>query len=176
MNIQKGDSIMFCIKDIIPLSVILNRSVVYVKGINPTKISFSDKRKIAEHIKLWNIIANSMKAENSGDDNIINAEDIINYVKGNKVLASTISLNAILSDCPSTHISKNDKVLYLIRSLTAKISILFYADKCDYKKLFIYIRALHHLPKCLLSLNDRQKISEEEAVSYMEKELEKIEV
>lgn len=144
------------------LVCLLNKSVVYIKGLNPNKIGSAEKRKIAEHLKLWNILLCFIDRDGCNND-------VISYIKSNKLLSSSLPLDNlpdVITEC-----ADNDKVISLIRLIIGKISVMFYSPKPDHIKMFAYIRALHHLPKCFLPLENNFHISEDEAISYLKNEL-----
>lgn len=144
------------------LACLLNKSVVYIKGLNPNKIGSAEKRKIAEHLKLWSILLCFIDRDGCNNE-------VFSYIKSNKLLSSSLPLDNLPGGV--TECADNDKVLSLIRLLIGKISVMFYSPKPDHIKMFAYIRALHHLPKCFLSLENKSHISEDEAISYMKDEL-----
>lgn len=156
---------------------IFNRSVVYVKGFNPKKIRAFKRYELSHHINLWNIIVNALATHNSEGNECcgIVYEDIIKYIYRQKVLRSSISTNDLtINDNQYICIDDYDEVVYFIRILVSKINLIFFSKECNYQKLFTYIKALHYLPKSLLSSNDKQKISATEAISYMKTELKDI--
>ena len=160
---------------IIPLAVILNRSAVYVKGFDPKKIRGRKKHILSEQIKLWNIIANALTAvntEKTGEYEILAYDDIIKYIADSKVLSSSIYTGDLhISDDRYIDTGDNNDVIYYIGQLVSKIDILFFTKNCDYKELFVYIRALHNLPKCFFPVNDKQRIIKTDAIAYMKNEL-----
>ncbi len=155
----------------VTLAVILYRSVVYIKGFAPQKIYGAKKRLLKEHIILWNIIVNSFISENN-DRKLITCSDIIKYISENKTLSSTISVGSLSADNDKfIGIGEYEDVLLFMRMLVSEITVMFFSKGCDYKKLFVYIRALHNLPRCFFSANDSARISKADAIAYMEKTL-----
>lgn len=156
----------------VPLAVLLYRSVVYVKGFDPKKIRGAKKRQLSEHIKLWNIIVNAL-TDADNDYKIISCNDITEYISNNKTLSSSLSVSGLSeNDDRYINIGDHEDVIILMRMIVSEIDVLFFSKNCDYKKLFVYIRALHNLPKCLFSAEDRNKISKTDAITYMKRELE----
>lgn len=156
---------------------IFNRSAVYVKGFDPKKINAFKRYELLQHIRLWNIIVNVLVTHNTEENECsgIACNDILKYISENKALRSSISTNDLTANDPQySCIDNYDEVICYIRMLVSKIDLTFFSKKCDYQKLFVYIRALHHLPKSLLSGNDKQKISAADAISYMKDELRSI--
>ncbi len=157
----------------VPLAVLLYRSVVYVKGFDPKKIRGAKKRQLSEHIKLWNIIVSALTAADN-DYEIISCNDITEYISNNKTLSLSLSVSDLsVNNDLYIHIGDDyEEVIILMRMIVSEIDVLFFSKSCDYKKLFVFIRAFHNLPRCLFSAEDRNKIGKTDAITYMKRELE----
>ena len=140
---------------------IFYRSTVYVKGLNPKKIGPAEKKIIRKHIILWNMAIMCF-----GDD--LDDSCIKTLVSQNPIFSETISFRPTEYSEDELIISPNSRALRLMKELILKTDAEAEADKCCNEKLMKYIRALHNLPRCFLSVNDPAKISEDEAVEYAE--------
>ena len=156
----------------VALAEILNRSVVYVKEFDPKRIRIRKKQILPEHVKLWNIILHMF--DNMQDNGKITSfEDLTEYIKGSRILSSSVRISDMPCDSLeyTAAVNTDSKALAAMRILVSKIDIMLCSGPCDHERLFVYIRTLHHLPKCFLSVSDRRHISEETALSYMHAEL-----
>ena len=137
---------------------ILYRSLIFIKGMNPQKIGAAEKKTIARHIALWNIIL-----LNFGGDN---DEDILHFIENDKILSKNISLKFENYSHDEMIIPENSRALELMKNILTKINIISCSEKCDHKILIKYVREMHNLPRCFLSVSDPAKISEDDALAY----------
>lgn len=155
------------------LGEILYQSMTYIKGKLPTKVlSKKLRNELQEYVKLWDIILLVMLDEDDEISHNITIEKVVNYIYANKLLYSRI----IIPETKSTivYLKKPQRALHMMIKLVIEINIELSKKHNDLIIINRYIRALHNLPRCLVSSNSKIFITEDEAINYANEYLKSI--
>jgi hypothetical protein len=155
------------------LGEILYQSMTYIKGKLPTKVlSKKIRNEVYEYVKLWDLILLAMLNENNEISDNITIEKVINYIYSNKLLNSKIVIPEIKDAV--VYFKKPYKALHMMITLLLEINIELSKKHIDLVIIDNDIRALHNLPRCLISPNSKTYITEDEAINYANEYLKSI--
>ncbi|MCH5348765.1 MAG: hypothetical protein J1E40_05530 [Oscillospiraceae bacterium] len=141
---------------------VLYRSMRYIKGKCPSKLSNKFKNELSEYLTLWDICLMLLL------DEIINKSDNFNklteYLNSNRKNFSYIDFDNISSHEIQANIPF--KTIKLLIDYVSEINIEISDYKNNYIKINRYLFALHNLPRCLLSPSSKEYICQNDAVQY----------
>lgn len=149
---------------------VLYRSMRYIKGKCPSKISQKFKNELLEYLKLWDICLMLLL------DEIINKSDNFNkltaYLNSTKKEFSHIDFDNISSHEIQANIPL--KAINLLIYHVSEISIEISDYKNNNEKINRYLFALHNLPRCLLSPDCKEYACQNDAIQYSQSYLKEV--
>jgi hypothetical protein len=133
----------------------------------PEKLSRSKKSELKVHVELWNVLLLAIMNCDKGNLCLQKANEISEFILQNTKLSSKITPDSFIENTVTSSKYPEKEISFMLL-LVFEINIELSKKKANLKKIDLYIRALHNLPRCLLRPGQKEYVNEDDAIGYSE--------